>query len=68
MTHDMELEGLGLEESILKVLLVNAQFNDSNRCFAGLRRPSKCCREVMQMLVHLHEKRTVIFKSMKKAG
>lgn len=42
-------------ESILRVLLVNARFLDSNRFLAGFRRPGRLTRRLMQDLVELHE-------------
>ena len=51
----MNREEFLLRESILKVLLVHCQFNDSKRFLAGLRRPHKVTRDVLKDLVELYE-------------
>ena len=51
------LEILYLEKSILDVLLANAELNDTKRMFAGIRKPSKLTRDLMQDLVRNYEKR-----------
>lgn len=52
-----------LEESIMRVLLLNARLNDSNRIFAGIRRPSKTTRKMMYSLANLYNKRSVRTKN-----
>lgn len=52
----MNREEFILTESILKVLLINSLYLDSNRIFAGFRRPHKSTRNVMKDLVELYER------------
>ena len=46
-----------LDESILKVLLIHAQYNDSQRLFAGLRKPSKTTRVLLFELIKIYDAR-----------
>jgi len=54
-TEDQQ-NSLFLQVEILRVLLINAQYNDSIRRFAGIRRPSKLRRKIMREICELHAK------------
>lgn len=56
MTH----EELDLAESILYVLLNGSRSNDANRWFAGLRKPSKLTRQLMDDISDNCEKRKML--------
>lgn len=53
-------EVLDLNESISRILLTEIQLNDSKRFLAGLRRPSRLHRDILQDLSDIRAKRAKI--------
>lgn len=55
------------EEAVLQVLLIHCQCNDSKRHFAGIRKPSRTHRKILQALADLYDERTKRNKAFLKA-
>ena len=53
---DVEQENTGMVIAILDVLLINAQYNDTQRWFAGLRKPSKLTMDLMKDKCNAYER------------
>jgi len=64
-TSDITEEELGVNESILLVLLREARLSDARRIFAGLRRPSKLHRGLLQDLCDIRTRRSDFNKALK---
>ena len=55
------LEELNLKEAILQHLLLQIEILDNKRWFAGLRKPSKTQRDILDKISNVHKRRAEIY-------